>query len=288
MNRVILCAFCISLCLIGTLAAPAPVPTEVHESHPPGAYVGVRAKVYEEKNPYVKLDKISIHPGVVMEGPDPETGKYPVAMISKKLPNDPPQENIKTFHPNSNIYGNIALHPPYNIKPEDMKPWKDDKTGVRHVPMEPPGLHSLKQAMGPHKHWRPPTPPPLPPPPPPGSHRPQPGKGTSRRRSRSPSGRHVNAHASSSRHPASGSSEYHYGTSSGSYRGGFHPAGGYGSTGGWSSRPGPTGYSSRPRSHTDSNGRRPSPPGSKSASHTYPAKRAGEKRSLQARWFNTH
>ncbi|KAF8905785.1 hypothetical protein CPB84DRAFT_1960305 [Gymnopilus junonius] len=150
MNRVILCALYISVCLIGVFAVP--VPTEPHEIHKPGDYVGVRAKAYEEKNPHVvsinpydcgirthlfdrKLDKISIHPGVVMEGLDPETGKYPVAMISKKLPNNPPRKDIKAFHPN-------------------MKPWKDDKTGVRHIPMQPHELHSLKEAMA----WRHPTP----------------------------------------------------------------------------------------------------------------------------------
>lgn len=274
MNRLLLRGLCLSLCLISVLGIP--IPTEPHENHKPGDYVGVRAKAYEEKNPHVKLEKISIHPGVVMDHPDPVTGRYPIAMISKKLPNDPPQKNIKTFHPNSNIYGNIALHPPYNIRPEDMKPWKDDKTGVRHVPMEAPGLHSLKAAMEPHTHWRPPTPPPLPPPPPPGSHRPQPAKGASRRRSRSPSGRHINAYASGSRHPIPGPS--------GSFRGGYHSTSGHATP---SSRRGPSGYgSSHP--HTGTTGRRPSPPGSRTNPRSHTARHAGEKRSLESRWGNMY
>lgn len=274
MYRVVLCAFCITLCLIGTLAVPvpvnpkAPVPAKAPEpaksdktDHKPGEYVGVRSKAYENRDtralPGVSQDKIPIHPAVVLDGLDPETGTHSVAMISKHLPNDPPQKNIKIFHPEADIYGNVALSPPKHVTPAQMKPWVNPlKEGVIHSPMDPSGLESLKEAMAPHTGWRPPPPTTPPPPPPrlPGSHRPQPANGVSR----NPSGRPVNAHASGSRHPASGSSSYRHGASSGSYRGGTHPTGGYG---GSSSRQGSTGYGSS-RSHTDSSRSRPPPPGS--------------------------
>jgi len=241
-------------CLVPIFAAPTSLQQPTPVDHNLGDFVGVRPGAYEQKSPDVNLKKISIHPGVIVGGPHPETGKYSVAMISKKLPHDPPQAPIDHFHPDSSVYGNIALHPPHQVAVHDMKPWKDERTGVRQTPLHRGDLHKLKDAMVPHVGWRAPTPPPFPPRPPQGSH---PG-------SRAPAprnGQHVNAHASGS-NPAPGSS----------YR---HRDGGSGS--------------STSRSHTsqkDNKGRRPTFSSKPSGGH--PTRKAGEKRSLRPRGINNY
>jgi len=120
--------------------------------------------------------KITIHPGVVVNGPHPD-GKYDVAMISKNLPHNPPQQKITDFHPQSTAYGNVHLGPPKRVELQHMKPWKDGETGDKQAPMSPPNLANLKKAMGqyscvifkfdcrklsqisaPHAGWRPPSP----------------------------------------------------------------------------------------------------------------------------------
>lgn len=122
-----------------------------------GDIVGVRPGEYEHRPP----KEISIHPGVVVDGPK-HNGKYSIAMISKKLPHNPPQEDIRNFHPHADIYGNVALSPPKEARPKGMKPWKSEETGETASPMKAHGLRMLKAAMGPHQNWRPPTPPPFP------------------------------------------------------------------------------------------------------------------------------
>jgi len=134
--------------------SPAPFPVQKYEQ---GDIVGVRPHEYELKPP----KEISIHPGVVLDGPR-ENGKYGIAMISKKLPHDPPQQDVKTFHPGTTLYGNVALSPEKEARPEGMKPWKSDKTGETEVPMPHAGVEALKTAMGPHTGWREPSPPPPP------------------------------------------------------------------------------------------------------------------------------
>jgi len=272
-----------ALCLVPIFAAPTShQQPEDSVTHRPGDFVGVRPGAYEKKSPDVNLKKISIHPGVIVGGPHPDTGKYPVAMISKKLPHDPPQAPISHFHPDSSVYGNIALHPPHPIGVNDMKAWKDERTGVRQTPVNGANLHKLKGAMAPHVGWRPPTPPPFPAPLP--QHQ-QHAQG-SRHGSRAPAprtGQHVNAHpsGSSSRHPPTGPS----GSSSRIGSGGSssrHPAPGSSHHQGASS-------SSTPRSHTaqkDYKGKRPafsSKPGG-----GYPTRKAGEKRSFRSRGINTY
>jgi len=252
-----------ALCLVPIFAAPTSQqqPTNLGTvPHNPGDFVGVRPAAYEKKTHDVNLKKISIHPGVIIGGPDPETGKYPVAMISKKLPHDPPQAPIEKFHPDSSVYGNIALHPPHPIELHDMKPWKDERTGIRQTPLDNANLHKLKGAMAPHVGWRPPTPPPLPSPPlqhqqhaqgpHPGYHAP------------GPRNQHVNAHASgsSSRKPAPGSSHHQGASTSSTSR----------------SRPGQKDY----RGKKPAFGSKPS--------GGYPPRKAGEKRSLRSRGINTY
>ncbi|PPQ82839.1 hypothetical protein CVT25_009214 [Psilocybe cyanescens] len=161
-----------------------------------GEFVGVRPGAYEKKTKENNLKSISIHPGVVMGGPHPETGRYSVAMISKKLPNDPPQAPIEHYHPVSTVYGNIALSPPKEIRPEDMKGWINEKTGAREKHMNDENLTRLKKDMGPHVDWRPPTPPPKPPTPPPKTPPPPPAKTPKNAKK----GQQNNAHASGSQH----------------------------------------------------------------------------------------
>lgn len=120
--------------------SPPPFPVQKYS---PGAVVGVRPSEYELKPP----KEISIHPGVVLDGPR-DNGKYGIAMISKKLPHDPPQQDVKTFHPKATLYGNVALSPEQEARPEGMKPWKSDKTGETEVPMPHAGVEALKAAMG--------------------------------------------------------------------------------------------------------------------------------------------
>lgn len=82
-----------------------------------------------------------------MGGPDPHTGKYDVAMISKKLPHEPPQAPITEYHPAATVYGNVALSPPKKIRPKDMKGWVNQKTGVREHNMSGENLEKLKKDM---------------------------------------------------------------------------------------------------------------------------------------------
>ena len=89
---------------------------------------------------------VSIHPGVVLGTPDPVTGKFPVAMISSKLPDNPPQVPIKTFYHGSGLDGNIRLDPPKLI--ENAKAWKNKKTGGAQSPMSPGDIQRLRDAMG--------------------------------------------------------------------------------------------------------------------------------------------
>lgn len=122
-----------------------------------GDIVGVRPSEYEDRPP----KEISIHPGVVIGGPNHE-GKYSVAMMSKKLPGNPPQADIRHFHPAANVYGNVALSPAKEARPKAMKPWKSDKTGETAIPVSKHGVEAIKDAMVPHQDWRAPTPPPRP------------------------------------------------------------------------------------------------------------------------------
>jgi len=66
-------------------------------------------------------------------------------MISKKLPNNPPQAPIQNFYHDSTLHGNIKLAPPKEI--ENAKPWKNQQTGGRQSPMKPAGVEKLKEAM---------------------------------------------------------------------------------------------------------------------------------------------
>jgi len=119
-----------------------------------GDIVGVRPGELEGKSKAIK--DVSIHPGVVLGSPSPTTGKFPVAMISKKLPHNPPQAPIQNFYHGSALHGNIKLAPPKEI--ENAKPWKNQQTGGRQSPMSPAGVQKLRDAMKPHAGWR--TPPP--------------------------------------------------------------------------------------------------------------------------------
>lgn len=89
---------------------------------------------------------VSIHPAVVLGPPHPDTGKFPVAMISTKLPNNPPQKPVKTFYHGSGLEGNIRLDPPKQVA--SAKAWKDKKTGKIVSPMTTADLNSLRSAMG--------------------------------------------------------------------------------------------------------------------------------------------
>ncbi|KAF9480210.1 hypothetical protein BDN70DRAFT_877833 [Pholiota conissans] len=78
--------------------------------------------------------------------------------MSKKLPYQPPQQDIKDFHPGSSLYGNLALSPPYELPPEKIKPWMSSITHQEEIPMPPEGVAKLKAAMAPHKDWQIPEP----------------------------------------------------------------------------------------------------------------------------------
>jgi len=69
-------------------------------------------------------------------------------MISKKLVGNPPQSPIESFHPQTNVYGNVNLGPPKVIHAAQMKHWKDHKTGSPATPVGPANLDRLKKAMG--------------------------------------------------------------------------------------------------------------------------------------------
>jgi hypothetical protein len=81
-----------------------------------------------------------------MAGPSTD-GNYKVAMISKTLPDNPPQESIHTFHPESSIYGSVSLARPKDVQGSMMKPWKDNKTGNAATPVNPANLEKMKDLM---------------------------------------------------------------------------------------------------------------------------------------------
>jgi len=118
-----------------------------------GEYVGVRPTAYEKKHPSHK--KISIHPGIIVGGPDPITGKHDVAMISKKPPFDPPQAPIEHFQTGTGIYGNVVLKA-RPVSPGAMKPWVDTTTNAQQARLVGHGYNKLKTAMEPHVNWEPP------------------------------------------------------------------------------------------------------------------------------------
>ncbi|CAA7269172.1 unnamed protein product [Cyclocybe aegerita] len=184
--------FLLSLFLVPVLAAPVDKPKQAQApvEHKIGDFVGVRPSAYEEKT--IDNKRVTIHPGVVLSGPHPVTGKYEVAMISKKLPHDPPQAPVGQFHPGSSAYGNVSLGPAKQVSLQHLKPWKDEKTGQRQDPMTHENVQKLKAAMAPHAGWKPPPPPPTPAVPP------KPASPTAK------GGQHPNAHASGSKHPSPG------------------------------------------------------------------------------------
>jgi hypothetical protein len=87
-----------------------------------------------------------MHPGVVLGLPHPQTGKFPVAMISKKLPGDPPQKPIEHFYHDSHLLGNIRLAPPKMVK--RARPWRNENTGANSSPMSHEGMQRLQEEMG--------------------------------------------------------------------------------------------------------------------------------------------
>ncbi|KAJ3505280.1 hypothetical protein NLJ89_g7500 [Agrocybe chaxingu] len=139
--------FLLSFLLVPVLAAPVDKPkqAQAHVEHKVGDFVGVRPNAYEEKT--IDNKRVTIHPGVVLSGPHPVTGKYEVAMISKKLPHDPPQAPVGQFHPGSSAYGNVSLGPAKQVSLQHLKPWKDENTGQRQEPMTPGNVQKLKAAM---------------------------------------------------------------------------------------------------------------------------------------------
>jgi len=143
--------YLLAFTLVPAFAAPT---LQKRSPFEPGDIVGVWPDELEGKSKATKA--VSIHPGVVLARPHPATGKFPVAMISKKLPNDPPQAPIQNFYHGSSLHGNVKLAPPKEIS--KAKPWKDEKTGGRQSPMNPAGVQKLKDAMKPHEGWRSPSP----------------------------------------------------------------------------------------------------------------------------------
>lgn len=99
------------------------------------------------KDTFQSHKKISIHPGIVVGDPHPETGAHPVAMISKKPPFNPPQAPIEHFQTGTGIYGNVVLKA-RPISPSAMKPWKDASSGGKQTPLAGQGYQKLIKAMG--------------------------------------------------------------------------------------------------------------------------------------------
>lgn len=76
------------------------------------------------------LQKIdTIHPGVVVAGPTGSDRIYAVAMISKKLPGDPPQKPVSTYQSGTGMEGNISLVP-VQVAWSKMKVWRQRDTGT--------------------------------------------------------------------------------------------------------------------------------------------------------------
>lgn len=95
-----------------------------------------------------KIKDVDIHPGVVLGKPDKVTKKFPVAMISSKLPFDPPRKKINTFYQSGGLDGDVRLAPPKHIL--NAKHWKNKETGGRQSPMNEDGVRRLEAEMGAH------------------------------------------------------------------------------------------------------------------------------------------
>ena len=74
---------------------------------------------------------------------------YTVAMISKKLPGDPPQKPISTYQSGTDMEGNISLQP-VQVSWSKMKIWRqrDTGTGQQQPQLEQAKLVKLLNDIG--------------------------------------------------------------------------------------------------------------------------------------------
>ena len=87
-----------------------------------------------------------MHPGVVVGGPVGDR-EYRVAMISSKLPGNPPQKPVSTYK--QGMEGNISLSP-IAVAWAKMKPWKQKNSGSNEPAsaLEAKMLKKLLQDIG--------------------------------------------------------------------------------------------------------------------------------------------
>ena len=104
-----------------------------------GDVIGARAKYYEANSKVTTM-----HPGVILAGPDPN-GNFRVAMISNKLlGNGPRQLATKYLGANGGVEGEISLGMPTVINGQHLRPWR--RPGLGNTPaMQPAKLAELKR-----------------------------------------------------------------------------------------------------------------------------------------------
>ncbi|KAF6760414.1 hypothetical protein DFP72DRAFT_1166076 [Ephemerocybe angulata] len=87
-----------------------------------GQFAGVRVKSYETAS---KVD--TIHPGIVVEGPNANR-EYLVVMMSSNLPGNPPQKPISKYQSGTGLAGSVSLVP-ILVPWSKMKIWRQRGSG---------------------------------------------------------------------------------------------------------------------------------------------------------------
>ncbi|KAH6910005.1 hypothetical protein BKA70DRAFT_1221635 [Coprinopsis sp. MPI-PUGE-AT-0042] len=118
-------------------APPRPGPVAPLPVWKMGDVIGARAKYYEANSKVTTM-----HPGVIVAGPDPN-GNFRVAMISNKLLGNGPRQPA-TKYLGAGIDGEISLGMPIVISGQHLRPWRRPGLG-NTPPVQPAKLAELKR-----------------------------------------------------------------------------------------------------------------------------------------------
>ena len=103
-----------------------------------GNVIGARAKYYEANSKVTTM-----HPGIIVAGPDPN-GNFRVAMISNKLLGNGPRQQASKYLGAIGIDGEISLGMPTVIHGQYLRPWRRPGQGDT-PPLSPAKLAELKR-----------------------------------------------------------------------------------------------------------------------------------------------
>lgn len=117
---------------------PRPGPSAPLPVWQAGNVIGARAKYYEANSKVTTM-----HPGVIVAGPDPN-GNFRVAMISNKLLGNGPRQQASKYLGAIGVEGEISLGMPTVIHGQYLRPWRRPGQGDT-PPMVPAKLAELKR-----------------------------------------------------------------------------------------------------------------------------------------------